>query len=1027
MIVAALPLGVFTVSAETSGTCGDNLTWILDSEGTLTISGAGAMFDFESNGNGGATYAYNCFTPWQSLYNKIKKVVICDGVTSIGNYSFCGCRNLSDVSLPNTLTHIGRFAFMHCGSLKVFNMPNSVTSILDAVFYYSGIKKIKFSDNLVYIIGNTFAFCNIDEITLPKNLLYIDVGFLYGGTCKKVIYEGNNWAGISFGNSYSNPLQTAHCYYHNSERVSEIFVPDNSVIYNYAFMGYENLNLYIPPSVNSIGDKAFLNCKSLIIFGASNSYAETYARKNNIPFKSYINYSHTNNDLEYPIFDENSFANLLNLWTISSRYSSAFNNYINEGHTYNELLYKTIDIPVKGDDGNIYSVKGSTQVKDLMAYILFADKAQDYLIKSLNNTRSSFQKNKASDAYQDFFKCIKNFQSQYYCFQNNLNNNDDFQQTLYSLLIAKTILTVVDNSVTKNVKYAFDLYKGSVSESPQLYDNLYYYVMSGGDTSYLNSSYASTMNGLGVAVKDSKQVVKIVKDGFSSGDATSYVTLGLDNLSYFAEKYKWDYKDKIKKAKEAWEWADTAIEYANAITSFSFSGTLSASWKLSNAYIDEIKKIYTNAASTDAGWYALTYFYLMGNNKDLLNELIDQNTGSAEFGIDRIAQYGKPYNQNDIIENNIVKYWNKKAYLTYSYTPNKDMCFYLWKACGVANSIMEMDTNDYSDMLLQYLLAEINLQNGMVGINQNISVTANDSDLGGVSGSGQYLLGSSVTVSATPYTNVTFQGWKNTETNEVISTARQYTFEVNDELSLQAIFVAGNVETALTPNISMNSSNKSYYCGVEASSLNVLANSNDSGTISVKWYKNNTNRNYGGSYVGTGFTFTPDTSDVGTTYYYAIATNTLNYQIGTKTVTTDASSSSQTVKIEVLNPIVTSIDIYSFPAKQKYFKGRTIISEGMSLSAVFSNGNSEIISDGYSLQNCNTFDVGIKIITAYWLGKTVDFTVEIIEPNATHLTSAIRMLLNLNEEDSLYDINDDGSMDIIDLVILKKQLANISN
>ena len=990
LIIAVFPLGVFefTASAEiVSGSCGDNATWKYDSTSrTLTISGSGAIKDYTRNYNtsmaNSNSSGYYTTTPWWNYYNVIEHLIIEEGITTIGRWCFYDFRNVKSVSFPNTLKTIKDRSF-HC--------------------FAGSFGEIVFPDSLQTIGEYAFDGSEITRLVIPKGIKTISLAaFHYCCYLNKVVVK----EGCTKIDSYA---------FNNCFALSSITIPKTVKT-----IGSYSLCRQNPPD----GWYAYSGYKGLCIYGEASSYAEQYASNNSITF---IALSSTYNDLEYPIFEESSFARLINMWAASSKYSSAFEEYINEGHTYNELLYKTIDIPVKGDDGNIYSVKGSTQVKDLMAYILFADKVQDYLIKSLNNTRSLFQKNKASDAYQDFFKCIKNFQSQYYCFQNNLNNNDDFQQTLYSLLIAKTILTVVDNSGTKNVKYAFDLYKGSVSESPQLYDNLYYYVMSGGDTSYLNSSYASTMNGLGVAVKDSKQVVKIVKDGFSSGDATSYVTLGIDNLSYFAEKYKWDYKDKIKKAKETWKWADTAIEYANAITSFSFSGTLSASWKLSNAYIDEIKKIYTNAASTDAGWYALTYFYLMGNNKNLLNALIDQNTGSAEFGIDRIAQYGIPYNQNDIIENNIVKYWNKKAYLTYSYTPDKDMRFYLWKACGVAISIMEMDTNDYSDMLLQYLLAEINLQNGMVGINQNISVTANDSDLGGVSGSGQYLLGSSVTVSATPYTNVTFQGWKNTETNEVISTARQYTFEVNDELSLQAIFVAGNVETALTPNISINSSNKSYYCGVEASNLNVLANSNDSGTISVKWYKNNTNRNYGGSYVGTGFSLTPDTSDVGTNYYYAIATNTLNFQIGTKTITTDASASSQTVKIEVLNPIVTSIDIYSFPAKQKYFKGRKIISDGMSLSAAFSDGNSEIISDGYSLQNCNTFDVGIKIITASWLGKTVDFTVEIIEPNATHLTSAIRMLLNLNEEDLLYDINDDGSMDIIDLVILKKQLANISN
>ena len=46
---SALPEGIFlSAHAEESGTCGENLTWVLDDEGTLTISGTGEMEDFLS-------------------------------------------------------------------------------------------------------------------------------------------------------------------------------------------------------------------------------------------------------------------------------------------------------------------------------------------------------------------------------------------------------------------------------------------------------------------------------------------------------------------------------------------------------------------------------------------------------------------------------------------------------------------------------------------------------------------------------------------------------------------------------------------------------------------------------------------------------------------------------------------------------------------------------------------------------------------------------------------------------------------
>ena len=72
--------GLFAVKAEaaSSGTCGDNLTWTLDDDGTLTISGTGKMKD----------YSYSSTAPWYSLHSRVKSVVINNGVTSIGDYSF---------------------------------------------------------------------------------------------------------------------------------------------------------------------------------------------------------------------------------------------------------------------------------------------------------------------------------------------------------------------------------------------------------------------------------------------------------------------------------------------------------------------------------------------------------------------------------------------------------------------------------------------------------------------------------------------------------------------------------------------------------------------------------------------------------------------------------------------------------------------------------------------------------------------------------------------------------------------------
>ena len=104
------------------GTCGaqgDNLTWSLSCDGTLTISGTGAMVHY---------WAYEDI-PWWNYRGSIQRIVIEEGVTTIGNHAFVHCSNLTSVSLPNTLTAISVLAFGHCTSLPTLVIPSSVTSM----------------------------------------------------------------------------------------------------------------------------------------------------------------------------------------------------------------------------------------------------------------------------------------------------------------------------------------------------------------------------------------------------------------------------------------------------------------------------------------------------------------------------------------------------------------------------------------------------------------------------------------------------------------------------------------------------------------------------------------------------------------------------------------------------------------------------------------------------------------------------------------------------------------------------------
>ena len=85
MAIAVAAAASDEADAESSGNCGNDLTWFLDDEGNLTISGTGNMQDWFDN------------TAWVD----VQSVTIDEGVTSIGASAFDGCYSLASVSIPS--------------------------------------------------------------------------------------------------------------------------------------------------------------------------------------------------------------------------------------------------------------------------------------------------------------------------------------------------------------------------------------------------------------------------------------------------------------------------------------------------------------------------------------------------------------------------------------------------------------------------------------------------------------------------------------------------------------------------------------------------------------------------------------------------------------------------------------------------------------------------------------------------------------------------------------------------------------
>ena len=89
------------------GSCGDNLNWILYSDGALNVIGTGEIGDLYGSEH------------WKPYKSQIKTVVLSDGVTGIGAYAFDGCKNMTSVTIGSGVKSIGYRAFSYCSSLTL--------------------------------------------------------------------------------------------------------------------------------------------------------------------------------------------------------------------------------------------------------------------------------------------------------------------------------------------------------------------------------------------------------------------------------------------------------------------------------------------------------------------------------------------------------------------------------------------------------------------------------------------------------------------------------------------------------------------------------------------------------------------------------------------------------------------------------------------------------------------------------------------------------------------------------------------
>ena len=164
LLLSAAPVTVFGATVVASGNYGDNITWTLDSNGLLTVSGEGKIPWYSKEK-----------VPWYSIRTSIRSVKVLSGVLNTGYYAFMGCTSLTGVDLADSVTEISDQSFRDCTSLTHITLPDTVTEIGAAAFQEcSNLQTITIPYGVEEIQASAFKGCTLlVSVKLPNTLEWI--------------------------------------------------------------------------------------------------------------------------------------------------------------------------------------------------------------------------------------------------------------------------------------------------------------------------------------------------------------------------------------------------------------------------------------------------------------------------------------------------------------------------------------------------------------------------------------------------------------------------------------------------------------------------------------------------------------------------------------------------------------------------------------------------------------------------------------------------------------------------------------
>lgn len=262
----------------TSSKCGENLTWVLDDAGKLTISGTGKMYDFEEKS-----------APWSEDVEEIKEIVIENGVTSIGDNAFADCKNMADVDMADTVEWIGDNAFANCSSLVGIDLSSNLENIAPGLFKNcKSLEDVLIPGSVSAIDLGAFAGCEkVVSLSIPRYVETITKSAHNNSFETITVAEANKFFVAKDNVLFDIDLEKLYCYpsgkadevyevpatvtslsegaFYNA-KLEEVELPEGlKEITDFAFYGAANLiKVEIPESVTELGESCFAKCTKLV-------------------------------------------------------------------------------------------------------------------------------------------------------------------------------------------------------------------------------------------------------------------------------------------------------------------------------------------------------------------------------------------------------------------------------------------------------------------------------------------------------------------------------------------------------------------------------------------------------------------------------------------------------------------------------------------------------------------------------------------------------------------------------------------